>query len=182
MLILPQGGSILDAHFQTCRPANDFARIQIENCTQICKALFRIDIGDVGQPDLIWLLSHKLLAQKIRSDRQFVVGISGRNLESLADSCFDIFLMHQPGNRIDAARIAIFQQKLVHSRAAVIVKSLGAMDFPDFPHDFHLFQSRFAWLSFQVFVVAGTGDTQGSALDLNGPVRLMLFDEIEYHF
>ena len=70
----------------------------------------------------------------------------------------------------------------MHSRAAVIIKPLGAVDFPDFPHDFHLFQSRFAWLSFQVFVVAGPGDTQGSALDLNGPVRLMLFDEIEFHF
>jgi hypothetical protein len=92
-----------------------------------------------------------------------VVGISGQNLESLADSSFDIFLMHQLGNRIDAAGIAVFQQKTMHSCTTVIVKPLGAVDFPDFPHDFHLFQHRFAWLSFQVFVVARTGDTQSIA-------------------
>ena len=111
-----------------------------------------------------------------------MVGISGQNLESLADSSFDIFLMHQLGNRIDAAGIAVFQQKTMHSCTTVIVKPLGAVDFPDFPHDFHLFQSHFAWHSFQLFVVARPGDTQGSALDLNGPLGLMLFDEIEFNF
>ena len=111
-----------------------------------------------------------------------MVRISSQNLEFLAQSSFDIFLVHQPGNRIDAARIAVFQQKLMHSRTAVIVKPLSSVNFPDFPHDLLLFQSRFAWLSFQVFVVTGPGDTQGSALDLNGPVELMLFYEIEFHF
>ena len=42
-------------------PADDSPGVEVLNSTEVNEAFFRVDVGEVGEPDFVWLLSFKSL-------------------------------------------------------------------------------------------------------------------------
>src|SRR3954447_25977935 len=59
------------------RPADDLAAVQIHDSGQIKPALIGLDVGDVGQPDLVRRGGAEVPLDQVRRDREVVTAVGG---------------------------------------------------------------------------------------------------------
>lgn len=61
------------------RPADNPAAVQIHDGGQVEPALIGLDVGDIGQPDLVRSSGDEVAIEQIRGARQVVAAVGGPN-------------------------------------------------------------------------------------------------------
>jgi len=110
-------------------PADNPARVQIQNRRQIQPAFGRRDEGEVGQPFLVGLLGDKVSVKQMGRNRLVGVTVGGDYLEFTALFGAQSNLAHQPGHPLVAALDPIFSQFDLNTDAAVGLAAFLMNDF-----------------------------------------------------
>jgi hypothetical protein len=91
------------------RPANDAAGIEIDDDRQIGETFVGTDVGDVGDPGLVWSFDVELPIQRVVDDNGRSATIDA-GTALVSDLSFDTGNPGQAGNPIRAACLAVIEQ------------------------------------------------------------------------
>lgn len=101
-------------------PADDQARIEIDNHGQVEPAFFCPEIGDVANPFLVGLRGADILLQQVWRHRQIMLGVGGR-LELFSRFGPQILPLHAGGDGLAVVMVALFLKvKGQHWRAGAL--------------------------------------------------------------
>ena len=102
----------------TRRPADDPPRVEVEHDRKVEPALRRPDVGDVGAPFPILLLSFEVLSEQVGRDWPGVFAVCGP-LEPPFLTGHEAILPHQPGRSMAPDPVAVVDEIPMHPRATI---------------------------------------------------------------
>lgn len=149
---------------------------------EVNEAFFCADVSEVGEPNLVWILSFKSLVQTVDSDRQLMIGFGSCDTEFWSCISADASLLHNSGNGVFSALDADFEQFAMHSRTAVGVEFWTLSNsFDCVENDVPLCLSRFGRLHLACppLVESGAADEEHFALDFDRPNVSVLADKLK---
>src|SRR6202451_285748 len=125
----PHRGSQGVAH-ERCRhalgqaPANNLARVKVQDDRQVHPALARPDVRDVADPYRVGLLGMEVSLEQVGRNRQRVIRV-GRRLVLASAFGSQTRFAHQPSDALAANAHALAGELVVHPRRTVTAAKLG---------------------------------------------------------
>ena len=105
-------------------PSDHTAREQIDNDTQVKSALMGLDVGDVGDPDLIRCRRLELLFQLVLSDDGWLAAITARTTP-VANLCDDPGQRCQPRHPVLGNLFSLIAQIVRQLAIAIDLAAVG---------------------------------------------------------
>jgi hypothetical protein len=112
-------------HMIAHRPANHFAREQVEDHGQVEPALAGRNVGDIRQPDLIRLLGREIPIQQGGCDRQGMLAVGRTHAIAALRVSPDAVPAHHPLDPLAADTLAVGTQFGVDTRCPLSAPVLG---------------------------------------------------------
>ena len=130
--------------FQTIAdgPTHNTAVVKVKHHCQVQPALSCPDIGDVGRPLLIWLISMEVPVKPVGRNVEVMIAVSGRFVFTGSDDAKAV-QTHQTTHATLTNPQTYFFQLLSHARAAIAAKA-QVMLFTDMGQQHHVVTLTFA--------------------------------------
>src|ERR1039458_8982443 len=171
-------------HVFSHRPAHHLAVEQIHDHRQKQPSFVGRDVGKVGDPYLVGLGHSEVAIQEVRSNRQTVSAVRGRDPETALAAGANAVLLHQPLHPLLAHANALSPQLPPDPRPAVgsAIRRINGADM----HQQRLI-TQMATLhnipsANQVFMVTGHAHPQNSTLHADGPHPPVTLNKGVLHF
>jgi hypothetical protein len=125
-----RGDGELGAHVVAHGPTDHLAGEEIEDHGQVEPPLAGRDVGNVGQPDLIGPVGHKILIQQVWRHRQGMLAVGRAHAIAAWRSSPDTMLAHHPLDPLTADGLALGTQLGMDARRTISfpVVSMNAPD------------------------------------------------------
>lgn len=89
------------------RPADDLAAVEVHDRGQIEPALISLDIGDVGEPDVVRRGGDEVALEQVRRDREIVTAVGDAHPSRPRHDGSDTVTTHQPLDATTARSTAL---------------------------------------------------------------------------
>src|SRR6516165_4251782 len=162
------------------RPAYNPAAVQIHDGGQIEPALIGLDVGDIGQPDLVRSSGDEVAVEQIRGDWQVVAAVGGSHPAWPRHDGSDAVTPHQPLDATTARPAALSLQLDMDTRAAITPAGV-AVDPPDVVDEVTIGGRSSALRARAPGIIAGRRDTEHVAQEPHRIIGAAIFDEAESH-
>src|ERR1700692_759395 len=107
------------------RPADDLSAVQIHHGGQIEPALVGLDVGDVGEPDLVRRGGDEVALKQVRRDREVVTAVGGAHPSWPRHDGPDTVAAHQSLDTTATGSAALRAHRGMHARAAIAAIGLA---------------------------------------------------------
>src|SRR3979409_2446484 len=101
------------------RPADDLAAVEVHDGGQIEPALIGLDVGDIGEPDLVRRGGGEVPLEQVRRDREIVTAVGGAHPPRSRHDGSDTVTAHQSLDATAAHPAALGPQLGMNARAAI---------------------------------------------------------------
>ena len=163
----------------TRRPADDTAREEVQDDSEVEPALCRPDVGYVCPPFSVRRIRREVLGHQIGGDGPCVLTVR-RPFEAPFLACNQLVLTHQAGCGMPPDLMAIVDEVAVHARAAIgaVRQREGRPDMRQIDHVLPPAQTSWPFLPRKEAVLA---DPKDVAHPVDREAGLLRFDEAEGH-
>src|ERR1700739_3251982 len=162
------------------RPADNPAAVQIHDGGQIEPAPIGLDVGDIGEPDLVRSGGAEAAVEQIRCGRQVVTAVGGPHPAWPRHDGPDTVTPHQSLDATTARSPALSLPLHMDKRAAITPAGV-AVDPPDVVDEGTISDRSSALRARAPGIIAGRRDAEHVAQERHRIIGAAIFDEAESH-
>src|ERR1700754_481319 len=160
------------------RPTDDLSAVEIHHCGQIKPALIGLNVGDVGEPDLVRRGGDEVALKQVRRDREVVTAVGSAHPSWPRHDGPDTVAAHQSLDAASARAAALSPQLGMDARAAIAAIGI-AVNPLDVVDELTIGGGSLTLWARPPGIIASRRDAEHAAHDLHRIVGAAIFDEAE---